>query len=320
MIKEQISQQLKEQAIRSFFSGDSRVAELSRSLGVERSTIYRWVAKFKRSKSLKRMQNPLSGRQAKISGSNIKKVLRILKQPASKYGYETDFWTTHRLRRILKSELGLDLSRMSIHRSLRKIKFSYRKPEIRYVHKNKKENLKKWDRQTVPAIKRVIKKYRAILYFEDESSISLSPTVAKTWAPIGEKLTRPVSANRGSVSAISAISSSGRLIFNVHDGAKRFNSDDIIEFLTQMLKHHPRRHLAVVMDQAPCHKSKKVKFFISSQKNLHVFYLPPRTPEFNPDEKVWEHLKNQELKDHTAVTTNELKKLTKRKLKKNVSE
>ena len=45
-----------------------------------------------------------------------------------------------------------------------------------------------------------------------------------------------------------------------------------------------------------------------------MFYLPPRSPEFNPDEKVWNYLKNEELKSHQAKNKMELKKLTKNKL------
>ena len=52
------------------------------------------------------------------------------------------------------------------------------------------------------------------------------------------------------------------------------------------LSNHKRRHLVVVMDQAPCHTSKMVKKFIESKKRLHVFFLPPKSPEYNPDEQV----------------------------------
>ena len=83
-----------------------------------------------------------------------------------------------------------------------------------------------------------------------------------------------------------------------------------------MLLHHPRRHLVVVMDQAPCHTSKKVKEYIDSKKRLHVFYLPSYSPQFNPDEKVWNHLKNIELKNHQEQDLKGLKKLVRSKLKK----
>ena len=169
--------------------------------------------------------------------------------------------------------------------------------------------------QTVSKIKETVKTHRAILYFEDESNISLSPVMGTSWSPRGEAITAKVSGKRGSVSAISAISNDGRLLFSLHNSGKRFNSDDIINFLDHILSHHPRRHLVIVMDQAPCHTSKKVKKYAESKKRLHIFYLPSYSPDFNPDEKVWNHLKNIELKDHQKQNCNELKRLVRSKLK-----
>lgn len=316
MTKRQISSHQKEQAITSYLKETVVANDLVRSFGVAKSTVYRWIANYRTSGNLERTKNPASGRQSKINIKNGKLILKVLKKPASYYGYETDFWTTLRVQQILNKELKLDVSRMSIHRTLKKLKLSYYKPESRYYHKDKKKNIYEWEKKTVPAIKRAVKKHNAILYFEDECNISLTPSVAKTWGPQGQKLVNNISPNRGSVSAISAISKSGYLVFNIHDGSKRFNSDDIIQFLAELLRHHPRRHLVVVMDQAPCHKSLKVKHFVEDKKQLHVFYLPPRTPEFNPDEMVWAHLKGKELKGHKASTTKELTTLARKKLKK----
>ena len=54
--------------------------------------------------------------------------------------------------------------------------------------------------------------------------------------------------------------------------------------------------------------------FVKSQRRLNVFYLPRYSPDWNPDEKVWNHLKHQELKGHQARTKDELKGITRRKL------
>ena len=89
---------------------------------------------------------------------------------------------------------------------------------------------------------------------------------------------------------------------------------EVIEFLHQMLFHHSRRHLVVVMDQATPHTSQLTRKFIEDQKRLHVFYLPSYSPDWNPEEKVGNHLKCQELKSHQAKSKDELKKLTHNKL------
>ena len=95
---------------------------------------------------------------------------------------------------------------------------------------------------------------------------------------------------------------------------KRIASGEVIDFLAQMLKHHPRRHLVVVMDQARPHTSRKTQAYVESQRRLHVFFLPKYSPDWNPDEKVWNHLKHHELKSHQAKTKDELKHLARRKL------
>jgi transposase len=59
---------------------------------------------------------------------------------------------------------------------------------------------------------------------------------------------------------------------------------------------------------------RQTKAYIESQARLHVFYLPSYSPDWNPDEKVWNHLKHHELKSHQAKTKDELKHLTRRKL------
>ena len=68
------------------------------------------------------------------------------------------------------------------------------------------------------------------------------------------------------------------------------------------------------MDQAPPHVSKRTKQYIDSQRRLHVFHLPKYSPDWNPDEKVWNYLKHQELKGHQARTKEELQQLSQRKL------
>jgi transposase len=237
----------------------------------------------------------------------------IVLKPASTFGYETDFWTASRFRQVLERRFRVKVSAQTVWRRLREAGLTYQKPERRYMQASEKDR-REWIQTVLPKIRTTVKRYRAILYFEDEASISLTPILGKTWSPRGKTPIQQVTGKRGAVSAISAISKTGRLIFRLLE--KRINSDDIIEFLSQILKHHKRRHVVVVMDRAPCHVSKKTEAFIASQPRLHVFYFPSYSPDWNPDEQVWNHLKNQEMKGHKARTKSEIKKVARRKLSK----
>jgi transposase len=199
-----------------------------------------------------------------------------------------------------------------VWRRLREAGLTYQKPEREYYEIDEQAR-QQWLRYEVPRIRRAVRENRAILYFQDESNVSLTAFLGKTWAPCGETPRAKVTGKRGGVAAMSAISRRGQLLFRLHD--KRIASAEVVAFLEQMLKHHPGRHLVVVMDQAPPHTSQQTTRFVESQRRLHVFYLPKYSPDWNPDEKVWNHLKHHELKSHQAKTKAELKHLTHRKLK-----
>ena len=308
----QPSKELKEKIAELYLKGKSP-SELHDDYGYGKSSIHRWANAYDSNNEITRSKKPGSGRPSKINSSNGKKLLNIITKPASEYGFETDLWNTSRLKVICQKHLKIKLSHMAIWRFLVKFDQSFKKVQKQYYETNLTEQ-EDWKNGTLKEIKKIIKKHKAILYFEDESNISLTPVMGKSWGPIGKKIVHKVTGNRGSLSAISAISNDGRLVFNVFDGNKRFNSDDIIKFLNDMLKHQPRRHLVVVMDRATCHSSKKTKKFIESQKRLHVFYLPARSPQLNPDEQVWSHLKNHELKSHQETNLKSLKCLTKKKM------
>lgn len=298
-------------AVKAVVEDGLTVTEVANAYGTDRTTVHRWLARFHNEGDCGLRRRAVSGRPRKLSGMNAAGLKKMVMSPASEYGYETNFWTTRRLIQIVRSEFGIVVSKQTMMRRLHEAGLTYQKPERQYFEMSEEER-QEWRRKELPKIRRAVRKYGAILYFQDEANISLTALLAKTWAPRGKTPKQEVTGNRGGVSAMSAITGSGQLIFRLHD--KRIASEEVIEFLSQMLKHHPRRHLVVVMDQAPPHTSKRTRAFIASKPRLHVFHLPKYSPDWNPDEKVWNHLKHQELKGHQAKTKAELMDLTNHKL------
>jgi transposase len=306
------TEEIREKGIQAYQNGES-VTGISKVLNVSRNTIYQWIKRYEQEGTVARANNPGSGRPSNLDVKEIQLIVDMIKNPADQFGFDTVLWTIRRIIIAANKYLKVKLSKSTLHRILCDKGLSYKKPESRYYEADK-EAQRKWIKKTIPAIKRCVKEHQAILYFEDEANISLACATGKTWGPIGQKTIIKTTANRGSISAISAITKAGDLIFSLHE--KKITKFEIVDFLRQMLAHHPKKHLVVVMDQAPVHKARHTQEFIESQGRLHIFYLPPRSPEFNPDEKIWNHLKNQELCAHKARNTKELRKITKAKLKK----
>lgn len=295
-----------------------QVVDVATAYQVDRTTLHRWLARYRAhggNDGLCRQSG--SGRPRKLQELTLEQWREIVLQPASNFGFETDFWTSRRLHQVIQQELGPVVSQRTILRRLQDAGLSYQKPEREYFQLDP-ELRQDWLKTTLPQIRRTVKKYQAILYCEDEASISLTAFLGKTWALRGHTPKQRVTGKRGTVAAMSAINVQGRLLFRLHD--KRITSVEVIDFLKQLLRHHRQRHIVVVMDQAPPHTSHLTTSFIESQPRLHVFTLPAYSPDWNPDEKVWNHLKHQELKGHQARTKDELKTLAESKLSKMANE
>ena len=287
------------------------VSQTATAYGVDRATLHRWLARHDQDGEQGLQRRPVSGRPRKLAGVTAKGLKRIILAPASKYGFETDLWTVGRLHAVLEHRLNVDVSEDTVWRRLREAGLTWQTPEREYFEADP-ETRRRWQDETIPKIRETLEKTGGILYCEDEASVCLTPLLGKTWAERGKPRKVPVTGARASISAMSAISPRGRLVFRLHD--KRITSVEVIDFLKQLLRQHPGRHVVVVMDQAKPHTSKMTKAFIEARARLHVFYLPPYSPDWNPDEKVWNHLKNHELKAHQATNKQELYKLTEEKL------
>jgi hypothetical protein len=80
----------------------------------------------------------------------------------------------------------------------------------------------------------------------------------------------------------------------------------------------------VFVDHATFHHSKLVRDYVGAHRGqLRIFFLPKRAPEFNPDEQVWNEIKNNrigkqpvknkvDLKDRLDFVLDSLKQNTKR--------
>ena len=69
------------------------------------------------------------------------------------------------------------------------------------------------------------------------------------------------------------------------------NADVFIEFLKRLIKG-TEREIFLIVDRGSAHRAKKASAFVQTLGGkLRLFFLPPYSPDRNPDELVWKHLK-----------------------------
>src|SRR5262249_57869771 len=118
-------------------------------------------------------------------------------QPAEAFGFETDFWTAKRLHQVVTERYHAVVTVRTILRRLQEAGLTYQKPTREYFEADP-EARQEWLRDTLPKIRSAMQEYRALLYCEDEASISLTALLGTTWAPRGQTPKHKVTGKRGS--------------------------------------------------------------------------------------------------------------------------
>lgn len=289
-----------------------QINEIAYFFGVHRGSVSRWITLFKRNGKHVLKRKKAKGADYKLSKNELKDTLSMLYDDATIYGFENPLWNCKMVQQMIFKKTGKTMHPSGIRKLFRKLNLSPQKPERLSPQKNKRL-VKKWVREEWPKIEEHRRRWQAMIYFLDESGVSLTPVLGRTWAPKGKTPKVMVTGNRGGLCVTSAISPAGKLIFRIEK--EKINFEKHIEFLKKIIKQHPNRKIIVIEDRAPPHKAKKVDKFVEENKNkLAIYRLPPYSPELNPTEHIWAYIKAYELKTHQAQNTQELKHLVKRKM------
>ena len=213
-------------------------------------------------------------------------------------------WTREAVQQLIATKYGVELSRWQVGRYLKKWGYTPQKP-IKKAFEQKPEKVKQWLEEEYPAIKERAQKEKAIIYFGDETGCRSNHQAGRSYAPKGQTPIIMATGKRFTVNMISAISNKGHLQFMLMEAG--FNSEVFKTFLAQMIKYSKRK-LFFITDNHPAHKTKKLMQWLEEHKNrIEVFFIPPYSPELNPQEYVNQDLKTNIIGKKRAINKEQLK-------------
>jgi transposase len=141
-----------------------------------------------------------------------------------------------------------------------------------------------------PRIKALAQREKAEIYFGDAAHIRSDHHSGRTWGKKGETPIVESTGARYGMSLISAVTARGHMRFMIKEKGG-VNAEVFIEFLNRLMVG-AKNKIFLIVDRGPAHIAKKTKEFVASLGGaLQLFYLPPYSPDYNPDELVWKHLK-----------------------------
>lgn len=128
-------------------------AEVSRRLGVSRTSVHRWESQLKANgiKSLRKVGR--AGRKSKMDDKSRERIVSRIKAGALASGFGTDLWTLKRIASIIKEETGLIYTDSGVWRFLSAIGFSSQKPTTQAIQRDEKA-IKNWKTKRWPLLKK----------------------------------------------------------------------------------------------------------------------------------------------------------------------
>jgi transposase len=280
---------MRERAVRSVQNGESPEV-VARVIGVNRSTMYSWLAQYRRGGWRALKAKPLFGRPPKLDGKKLKWIYDTVTQKNPlQLKFAFALWTREMVAKLIKDKFNIPLSLVSVGRLLAQLGISCQKPLYHALERDE-ALVQQWLKRKYPRIKALARREKADIYFGDAAHMRSDHHAGRTWGKKGETPVVLSSGARYSMSLISAVTSRGHMRFMIKEEGG-VNAEVFIEFLRRLMIGS-KNSIFLIVDRGPAHIAKKTKAFVSSLGGrLRLFYLPPYSPDRNPDELVWKHLK-----------------------------
>jgi transposase len=315
------SEFIRKQAVKAVRVDKRSPEDVIKVFGLHRASIYKWLKKYDTSGLESLSSTKAKGPQSKLSNKQKQQLGKYLLKNPSQLKFEFALWTVKMIVQLIADRFNVSYSDVQVGRILKAIGFSKQKP-LQRAYEQDPEKVGRWLNEEYPSIKKEAKKESRMIYFGDEAGFHSTALYGGTWAPIGETPIIASTGQRIKVNCISAVNNKGSLRFMLYDG--NFNSERFMEFLKRLM-HKQKNAVTLIVDGHSTHKTKLVKEYIQKTNGkLKLYYLPPYSPELNPDEFVWNNAKQKVAKrkhrqDDNKATFEEKVEATLKSIQKNMA-
>ena len=232
------------------------------------------------------------GRPAKLTATQKAELQECLKAGPHACGFSGGCWRTPMIQALIQTRFGVTYNVFYLAEFLHHLGFSYQKAQFVAGHLDEVAR-QHWCRRTWPELVRRARANQALLLFGDEASFPQWGSLSYTWAPVGEQPVVKTSGQRKGWKVFGLLDYfRGRLF---HQGTQgQLNSASYTAFLQQVLEQ-TTAPIYLIQDGARYHTSKATHaFFAAHADRLTVAQLPSYSPDYNPIEKLWKQVKQED--------------------------
>ena len=283
-------QHLRILAVKRVVEGGEQPSDVAASLGICRTSIYPWLRAFHANGVEALEESVAEGRPCNLSEKQQQQVKRwIIGKDPRQYGFDFGLWSRRIVQDLVRQRMNLEIGVTAVGRMLARMDITPQKP-LRRAYERDPVAVKLWLDETYPNLKRRAQKTGAKFFFLDEAGFQSDPPLQRTYGLKGHTPEVVTSGQRQSINVISAVNPRGEFWAATYDG--KLNAESFELFLQDFMKNRGHEKVFLVIDGHPAHKAKTVlKYVASLEGQLELHPLPAYSPDLNPDEFVWSHMK-----------------------------
>jgi transposase len=267
-----------------------RTQTIATSMGKTERTVSNWLSSWRKW----RVSSVFTGHQdnnnaAKLTKEQKQQIKEVLQVPPSDHGLPKEFWSVPQLKSYIEAAFGAVYEcRQSYHFLLKFSNLSFKYPDT-FDRKRNEELINERMQSIREEIKPLFYRDDWEVFAVDEVRMDQEAIIRRAWLKKGKRTVIKVNRNKESQSYIGFLNQKN---FKCHlyemEGMQ--NSQTVLKAMGQFLKEYPDKHIAIIWDNAPFHKSKQIRNELKKGgiiERVHLIAMPPYAPDENPIEKVW---------------------------------
>ena len=258
-----------------------------------------WISRFNQQGIDGLTYRPYTGRPRKMDPARVTSdILTLVDDPSLA---NQTHWTLTKLCGWLREEKQIDLSYRTLVRYLHEHRYARRIPRKIPEPPDRSD----WeDRREAFAVELLdlLEDKKVEVFFGDEAGFEGDPRPRAKWVKRGTRPTQGYFGGHVRQNVVGAVNPhNGQLVSLIvpHCDTEIFQA--FLDTMAAEVPHEKGRRVVLVLDNASWHKTKRLDWH-----HIEAVYLPAYSPDFNPIERLWQHLKSHYLAGYLTKSGQEL--------------
>jgi transposase len=278
-----------------------KIKRIAALLQTTRTSVRKWLDLFRHFGEAGLVPNTRGRHKETVTDAVGAKLLELVEQEPTKYGYARTRWTSEMLAEQLREQLAIEIHASTIRRLLPELGVCWTRARPTLIIQDPKKALK------MKAINKALQDCSSDnpVFYVDEVDVDLNPRIGNCWSKKGKQVTVPTPGKNVKRYLCGALHAQTKKVLWVEWEKK--NTDIFLLMMAELKKQYRRaKQIRLILDNYRIHKSHKASLFLKHNPKFKLLFQPAYHPWVNKIELFWKKLHDTVTRNHRFTTMNQL--------------